>query len=1048
MDLLKIFFEKSKVSIDNKLKPFNNTTQLFKTLESYYNASRDKDLELELRLKESSDTSKNSSNLTPETFVKTLTSLYKDRPKDLEKSDGLYKPTIINYILQRKDVYDNDRGNKRVSKTLRKITNIELVDEAGEYKIKPKNFVTEQKISKFTITPTQEHLSNIVEKYGYSIKLAISEEKDMSESNITGWEKAFTCVRFSFYLSEDWRVDCTIKHEHKLLEFENMLKEMVEFLKQFSKYETIDDFINSFANKLLPNVEKADFFDIELEYLLKSDEGNRDVIKDITNMIKFLITHGIKKKESTNMLSSGEQYETKVELWKHLRPLWSDYDKKRSDLFDNMINENSLTFQAPLSNCRTMLLKELAEVYTNLEKYKYFISRKLDGERCLLILDPIPQTSEMYVAIFKADSKVSMTVNNIENINKKIIIEAEMFENVIYAYDLLQYGTSYFRKPTDARFSMLATIKNIGSYVAKLGNYGYAVKEAKILDYTNFTDEMENTFVEEDSEGKRFDGIILTPVSEEYIISRNNFYKVKPYKANTIDMLAEKIDKIVLKQLYFINTDKIHSAYVLYTTRNKIFENNCIVYDIKNNPYFAEHFADRKFMKRYPVIFSTPYNALTQFLLITNEDYAEYTKNGLFGKESDFDNKVIECYWHRPKNATINDTLEKGRWKALRVRIDKTYEYNAGIEAFGNFYEQSLSIFATAINPIEEKHIKNPDSLKQFYYQEIPKPIQQRYIHQRMISNIAKALLYEDVVSVALTADDSALEISGGRGGDFRRLYFSGARKVFVSDADIDAVIEYIQRYIEAYTKNSLSKFAEGTLTNLRSGKIQHIDKLQVNLKCFKYTFGEDDIRRFIENLKSDKEFPNYLINVASMHFAIHYLCGNTKDIGDLSNLLNEVIRKNGKFATTFYDGYAILDLFNRVDGDMIRKENENTISIWDTKNKIKKYHIELLFDRKKIQPNFGLKIKIWLPTISMDLREEYLVFIDKLEEALQNFSISKNKNSDTKNFGGILDIKDIEPIFCKLNKDQNISKFKDIVNPEDLLWCSMAKYAIFTKIK
>jgi len=958
--------------------------QALKAFERLYCNERDSNLELEIRLKTASSNYGEFSHMSFKDFVETLEGLW-TKGGSLERYLLRQGPNNV----RRKDVLDR-KNNKMVS-----------VD-----------WTSEQKISKMAIVVAGDD-RDLLSLYGYLPKLSISEETPIDP--IKEYSNFASVFRLSFEFGDSWRVDASIRQRHKSSNSKAMLTSVESFLwgPELGKINSIEEAMQVFneINSAGKHICGHDF-EIEFEYLPKNGQP-LPVLKDIEQVISHVIHHGICKENALNQLNAIKHTSRITALWSYMQPIWRAFDQRQAKIKDSRVKKHQVGFSGFIANPVTIGYSELYGIYHDLDHNPYMITRKLDGQRSVIIIEIERSdgiTGNMLVKIFLSDSDITRSLQlskkHYERLAKAsiypagynkihFVFDSEMFKGKFYIFDVLSYASNVLvtsQLPVRVKcleekgFSVLTDLLN--EIDIKI-----FVKSHKELTKDSFKKEVSKMF-ELEKNGFMYDGMILTH-KEDLYFSRK-LYKIKPPSTNSNDFLLKRIPD---------------GRYFAYTWMNGESISTRIRPVIRKNPYLTDHFPLLSIEKyqRAPIPFATA--------ILPNSHIVEATE--------EYDDTVVECI------------LKDNKWVPIRVREDKTMEYRAGGRIYGNNYIVALKNLTTMLDFISPERVNEVDKDIAVYFRKSGRmPEYNKFLYA---NRLIKAIIYEKFISPQLVADDALLEVCGGRGSDILRALYAGVRSYYVTDGDLLALLEYESRMNSIV--DNLEKESEHALVNPIHGK-QKLVHPTVNLRTIKYMIGEDDVEEVIGDIKGDSNFPRASINVASMQYAIHYTFNDASNLSELHMFLSKLLRRNAFFACTFYDGDAILDIIRKKNGDGFKTNSNGEVIFFNgidaSKPGTPKFKIKPLFDvSKHSKSEFGRNISVWLPTISDDMYTESLVFRDILKKTFRNFKCVFDERA--------ISMSEFVTQFIK-NQGVKTTSIQMVLSDEDFAYLSLIRVVVFKK--
>jgi SAM-dependent methyltransferase len=405
------------------------------------------------------------------------------------------------------------------------------------------------------------------------------------------------------------------------------------------------------------------------------------------------------------------------------------------------------------------------------------------------------------------------------------------------------------------------------------------------------------------------------------------------------------------------------TAYQLYNPTKQLNGNNLRYYNGKILIYFDTPF----------------YTKLGEMEINKNwnkENYSEkYIKliDDLIDKISEsprqYDNKIVEL-------SLTNDK----KWVPVKIRNDKIKpnSYRVGLN--------NISIIFDPVKPLDSIYFQKDLSMNE----------EDRIIIHKINQTYRKYIIEKHVNSFGKYS--SVLDLCGGRGADEFNLYSNGVSKFFVIDSDTTALKRYYDRTFLINKKN-YEKLTDYYKHGLKWGR----DYINLNFLNYKI---DKDYSKIQEDLNSRYEF-NKNVDIVLMNYAVHYLCDDEEKLEKLSEFINSIMKDEGIFIVTYFDG------------DEILKRKENNIS------KIGPFEIEIT----KQEGNIA-SAKMPVPTIKSGnnyYKEEPLVLKDMIKKLEKNLDLYVEYNVYDK---CIYYIENIQ------NKEKFIEYFK------------LIKVAVYTKKK
>ena len=503
----------------------------------------------------------------------------------------------------------------------------------------------------------------------------------------------------------------------------------------------------------------------------------------------------------------------------------------------------------------------------SLDKFNY--SEKIDGVHTyLLIFDKkvynITNINDINEEVYEIDSRNFKDMN----FTGDCILETEFYENVYYIFDVYYLnGKDYSQELLHNRLNSIKEYKDDLGPSFKIKNF------SPITDLKELLDNIKN---DKSPEGNDIDGIILQRIDKPFFQEgyEPNCYKFKPSHLNTIDFLLKFNKKDNIFDLYLI--EKYYDRNFANIFKKLPKEKNMYrISDIKN----PINIRSRYFYKgeKLLIYFDSPfYPNLGTMKLTENWNKNNYPQkhisqiNDLINKmkriPQDYHNKIVE----------LSLTDDK-KWVPLRVRTDKTLpnSYKVG--------QSNVSVIFDPIKPPEDIYFQKKLTMNENDLDIIHKINQtfRKYIIEKYVRK------YRPYASV--------IDLCGGRGADEFNLYSNGVSNFFVIDNDTTALKRYFDRTSQIHNKEY-----EPLTTNY----YPKTNWLNINLLNHKLDKNYDAIKK---DLSSRYEFYRGKVDIVLMNYAIHYLCDDIEKIKSLGKFVNSVLKRDGIFIITYFDGDEIM---------------------------------------------------------------------------------------------------------------------------------------------
>lgn len=392
-----------------------------------------------------------------------------------------------------------------------------------------------------------------------------------------------------------------------------------------------------------------------------------------------------------------------------------------------------------------------AEMIPNITKY--YLSPKLDGERCLVILGIESYALTMAGSIPLAHSQPYNT-----------LLDAEMYDGKYIVFDLLHDNKTYFAYSMFVdRLRYLREIKLPDGF------------ELQAFDEIQDASDIERHYLRYLDAGLRTDGLIFTPL---YINSSkpltgvpiryfdDRIYKWKPPTSLTIDFSVFAVPANLVGAYPFKPRDG-YEMYVLCCASSPHDRSNFYLTDI-----FPEIRSERK-----QVMFQTSIIRCRQDAIsASTKGVAVYYHPTQMKSKED-----LETYPSIVNTVSEFRVTHTGQMEFVRVRQDKTVEFSLGLN-YGNNIRTAESIFFNALNPLSIQMMR--DAKTEYFVNKKSKAY-----GAIKANNIVKDMLFANYVQSSRVVD-----LCCGKGQDLRRCFRSKVTSLVGIDSSLDALEEMNER--------------------------------------------------------------------------------------------------------------------------------------------------------------------------------------------------------------------------------------------------------------
>ena len=458
------------------------------------------------------------------------------------------------------------------------------------------------------------------------------------------------------------------------------------------------------------------------------------------------------------------------------------------------------------------------------------------------------------------------------------------------------------------------------------------------------------------------DGLVFTPrlspVAPKNVLKGSTWttvYKWKPPHQNSIDFLL----KLSNDQTYDPVQDTQVRKGELYVSRSSF---DSILYPCetltgeyvpKQLPSDLQKLADTN--TYIPSLFqpSNPRDPEAYRILVPVDD-----KGLAFDEEANRvdDNTIIECAYN----------LEEQRWKVMRTRYDKTYEYRIlNKYQYGNDRAVADNIWSSIHIPVTEEMISNfastpvDDSQEdEVYYKEEMNRKARILQPSYEFHNKVKDGLYAAVVKDGSTL----LEFGVGKAGDYPRWKRTRVGKVVGIDPATRGLKEACTRYLQDKEKNPSDYrpavlFIQGSMTE---------PLYEQESQKYKILSGaEKATTKYLEQFEDIKKFDS-----SSSQFNIHYACESEEVFRAFVKNIDTHTKES--FFGTCLDGQTVYSL-------LMGKQTHIFTNGKDVGGEFSKEYD----DKQSWVEEFGMPIKVSLESFDKPTKE-YLVPFGKVTEIMK----------------------------------------------------------------
>jgi hypothetical protein len=589
----------------------------------------------------------------------------------------------------------------------------------------------------------------------------------------------------------------------------------------------------------------------------------------------------------------------------------------------------------------------------------YYITDKLDGERCMVVIESgvikfISSTLEI-ITMNGDDKKNPADGKKNPSGGKKLdaIIDGEKYtigpeEFQYYPFDILRYqGENIY---DEYEFSKrLEVLSEVCLAINKsLGHDKFVMKKFIKLNTATYKKQIS----ELKSEPKKYetDGIIFTPDVKGYF--KMKIYKYKPREKLTIDFLIKKCPKSLIGIKPYIKKLDSNGLYILFVGIQK---HCCRKLKLEPLRGYSDIFKDNQSISDIPKMLGVHYKFknVPEYFPIQFETSDRMAINYFESSDQNLDGEVGEFSW-----------IDGSGWHLHRIREDRRVEISRG-RYFGNNYSIAEITWMNIKFPlmIEDEgdggdDVKEDDEGDGSGDDEggngrgdEDNEDEAGYFKTHRSQKHKAARQYNSFIKYKMFADFDkeeknywVMDMASGKGQDFFKYIKSGISNLLCVERDINGLIEIINKKHSMCSNQHIRQSMRLVISHmdLNDMATQNLERL-----------------RLIGMPPSDKGFKYIMCN-----FAFHYFVYSADRVKQLAGFINELLAPGGRFIMSTFDGKRVYNLL------------ENSGGVWKSRE-VGKYEIRKAYNGKFA--GFGQEIKLLLPFSDGKFYAEWLVNIEEI---------------------------------------------------------------------
>lgn len=674
---------------------------------------------------------------------------------------------------------------------------------------------------------------------------------------------------------------------------------------------------------------------------------------------------------------SKNDIESNIDVLKSIKDLFANESFVSDQEYKNYIYEIAkyvFTDKFYLRNFRHKYgLKQLSNQVIDLNKNiyyntmihnidSYYLTDKIDGQRCMIYISEFYNgETDIKIIADKVYYIDIFTITNNVNTKKITVFDAELLYNGELTKVLENNKISLFIFDIIVFENKNVSDQPFEKRLKIMQEHGVKISGkhlGNVKKFVKLTNNHEKEIKSFYNEKRSYeiDGLIFTPTSNINTLQLHN--KTISINTNYLNMIVYKWKPIELLTIDFY-IKKHDDDYILFSGINK-----------KDFDKFRLHY-----IEDYKSIIPNKYHNAEFFpiqFMPSDEPYAYIFESKHYKGSDLIDGKVGEFSY---------DVKTKS-WKLIRLRTDRDDDVSRGTY-FGNYYKIAESIWNNIKNPLTIENLTSSESKKYFKVD-----FNNTYKAQRNFNSFVKSVLLDDFKEV-----NWIIDLASGKGQDLQRIANLNIKNGLFIDNDESALSELIERKYSIKTHG-----------------------MRINTKKMDLTTDYDTIIKELTKF----DLPISGVDVIICNFAFHYFTDSYDHINNIINLVSKLLKPNGIFMFTTFNGEKIFNKLNKSD-------------VYDLEEgSATKYSIKKQFVSTKLT-NLGQQIGVLLPFSNNEYYPEYLV---NLPYILGEFEQHGFNTITSKSFNELL------PAY----KDQNKSGYDNLTDI-DKEYTGLYQYNILQKI-
>lgn len=339
------------------------------------------------------------------------------------------------------------------------------------------------------------------------------------------------------------------------------------------------------------------------------------------------------------------------------------------------------------------------------------------------------------------------------------------------------------------------------------------------------------------------------------------------------------------------------------------------------------------------------------------------------------------------------------KWIPLRVRYDKTDEYNHGKSVYGNNYATANDNWHSIHYPVTQEMITGtevpPTPEESDVYYNTTSTDRKLFAGLRDFHNL---FIKKTLIQQTSNKGDILIDFACGKAGDLPKWTAAELSFVFGIDVSKDNLENKLNgaciRYLKNHRDNKNSPYAlfvhGNSAVNIRNGSamLNHVSK-QITESVFG-TARKDPALPPAVLRQSGRAINGF--DISSCQFAMHYMFESNVTFYNFIRNVSECTKINGYFIGTCYDGETVFNMLKSNDIVTIADDNTNK-KMWEI---IKDYTST---EFRPDQNSLGHKILVYQESINQVI-PEFLVNFKFLIETMKTYGFELLPTIDAHNMG------------------------------------------------